>query len=462
MRRRIAVNIWRTTVTGIIAAAAALSLIGCGSDRAGSVTAPTTITAPAVSTASTHGVVAFDHGNDGEAVDGEAPVTSLVAGTSCPALSFMVGDFTVSVTSTTTYAGGGCSDIKPGVRLEVKGMKSGTTVAANAIEFKGSNSGPGGPHTEPVEGEGVVTSLVTGTSCPTLQFMIGTFSVTLDATTTFDRGTCADVKVGSKLEVTGTMDSTTHSVVAARVEFRNNNNPHIEPVEGEGVVTSLVTGTSCPALQFMIGTFSVTLGATTTFERGTCADVKVGSKLDVTGSMDSTTHSVVATRVEFRGNNNDNENEPAEGEGIVISLVTGTSCPTLQFMIGSFLVKLDATTVFDKGACADIQVGSRVHVKGGLNRTSSSVAASRISVQSDSPGHPEVEGESRVTSLVSGTSCPALQFMVDEWTVTTQAATVFVGGTCADVAAGKKVGVKGTVTGEHKVLATQVVFKTEG
>jgi hypothetical protein len=37
-----------------------------------------------------------------------------------------------------------------------------------------------------------------------------------------------------------------------------------------------------------------------------------------------------------------------------------------------------------------------------------------------------------------------------------------VNGTCADIAVGKKVGVKGTVTAEHEVLATQIVFKGTG
>jgi hypothetical protein len=44
--------------------------------------------------------------------------------------------------------------------------------------------------------------------------------------------------------------------------------------------------------------------------------------------------------------------------------------------------------------------------------------------------------------------------------VTLDANTVFVNGTCADVAVGRKVGVKGTVTAEHEVLATKIVFKS--
>jgi hypothetical protein len=374
------VNNWRTTVTGLLASASLL--VGCGSDRVGGVTSPSAVTAPAVSAATTNRVVAFDHGNDGEEVDGEAPVTSLVAGTSCPSLTFMIGDFKISVTSATQFEHGTCADIKPGARLEVKGMKTGTSIAATKIDFKeGAPTTPvTPPATEPVEGEGVVTSLTAGTACPTLQFQVGTFAVKLDATTAFERGVCADVKVGVKLEVKGTMDTTSRTITASKVEFKNENQ---------------------------------------------------------------------------------NENEPAEGEGIVTSLVATTSCPTLQFMIGTFLIRVDANTVFDKGSCADIKVGTRVHVKGGMNTTTSSVLATRITVQTESPGHPEAEGEARVTSLMSGTTCPTLTFKIEEWTVSVDGSTVFTGGTCAGIAAGTKLGVKGIVTAEHTVLATRITFKND-
>jgi len=377
------VNIWRSVVTGLVVSGSLL-LVACGSDHGGGVTAPSSVTAPAVSAATTNRIVAFDHGGgDGDEVEGEAPVTSLVAGTSCPTLSFMVGDFKISVTATTVFEGGTCADIKPGARLEVKGTKTGTSIVATKIEFEQpAPTAPGQPGA-----------------------------------------------------------------------------PGMERVEGEGVVTSLTAGTACPTLQFQVGTFTVKLTATTVFERGTCADVKVGAKLEVTGTMDSVTRLVTATEVEFK-NDNENENEPAEGEGIVTSLVTGTACPTLQFMVGTFLIKVDANTVFDKGSCADITVGVKVHVKGGMNRTTSSVLATRISVQTDNNGtHPQIEGDAHVTSLVTGTSCPALTFRVDEWTVIVDASTTIVNGTCASIKTGQHLGVKGVITAEHTVQATFIVIK---
>ena len=153
----------------------------------------------------------------------------------------------------------------------------------------------------------------------------------------------------------------------------------------------------------------------------------------------------------------DQDGETVEGEGIITGLDSATSCPALTFLVGSKSIAVTDATVFDRGTCADLTIGRRVHVKGTM--TGDSIVASRIDVQSQSPGHPVVEGDGRVTSLVTGTSCPALQFKAEEWTVTLDANTVFVNGTCADVAAGRKVGVKGTVTAEHEVLATKIVFK---
>jgi hypothetical protein len=148
-----------------------------------------------------------------------------------------------------------------------------------------------------------------------------------------------------------------------------------------------------------------------------------------------------------------------EGEGIITGLKDATSCPTLTFFIGSKSIDVTTDTVIEGGTCADLTIGKRVHVVGEM--LGDDVAASQIQIQSDSPGHPVVEGNGRVTRIVSS-SCPSLVFMAEDvWTVTLTASTTFVNGTCADIAVGKKVGVKGTVTGDHEVLATQIVFKND-
>jgi len=64
-----------------------------------------------------------------------------------------------------------------------------------------------------------------------------------------------------------------------------------------------------------------------------------------------------------------------------------------------------------------------------------------------------------VTALVGGTSCPSLQFKISEYTITVTASTQFVGGSCTAIAAGRKLGVRGTLTGEKSATASLITFK---
>jgi uncharacterized protein DUF5666 len=208
----------------------------------------------------------------------------------------------------------------------------------------------------------------------------------------------------------------------------------------------------------MMGSFKVSVNSDTVYDRGACADIVVGAKLRVTGTR-QTDDSILAASIEVKTDDDgEHQNEPVEGEGIITGLRTGTSCPALTFLIGAKAITVSDATVFDRGACEDLTIGRRVHVRGTMS--GDEIVAARVEVQSQSPGHPVVEGDGRVTSLVPGTSCPTLQFIAEEeWTVTLDEHTVLVGGVCADIAVGRKVGVKGTVTAEHEVLAAQIVFK---
>lgn len=102
----------------------------------------------------------------------------------------------------------------------------------------------------------------------------------------------------------------------------------------------------------------------------------------------------------------------------------GTGCPTLQFLIGSYLIKVDGATQFVGGFCRDLQPGVKVGVKGAVN-ADGSVTASAISVRTEtSRPEPEAEGEGFVTGLVADSACPALQFKISEYTITLTASTV--------------------------------------
>jgi hypothetical protein len=227
-------------------------------------------------------------------------------------------------------------------------------------------------------------------------------------------------------------------------------------LSGESTVTSLVAGTTCPTLTFMMGTYKIAVAATTAYTGGTCADIVVDARLRVTGTK-RVDDSILASDIEVQ---NGPHAQNVEGEGIITGLKTGTSCPALAFFVESKQVTVAATTAYARGACDDLAIGKRVHVKGTMT-ADGNVEATSIQVQSNSPGFPVVEGDGQVSSLVSGTSCPTLKFMSGEWTVTLDSSTVFTNGSCTDVAVGRKVGVKGTVTAEHQVLATRIVFKAD-
>jgi Domain of unknown function (DUF5666) len=227
-------------------------------------------------------------------------------------------------------------------------------------------------------------------------------------------------------------------------------------LSGESTVTSLVAGTTCPMLTFMMGSYKIAVTATTEYSGGTCVDIVVGARLHVTGTKQAD-DSILASTIDVK---NAPPTQNVEGEGIITGLKTGTSCPALTFFVESKQVTVTATTVYERGICGDLTIGKRVHVKGTMT-ADGNVEATTIQVQSNSPGFPVIEGDGHVSSLVSGTSCPALKFKIEDWTVTLDSSTVFTGGSCTGVAVGKKLGVMGTVTADHQVLATRIVFKAD-
>ena len=281
------------------------------------------------------------------------------------------------------------------------------------------------------------------------------FSVLVMALGVLPMVACGSNRSGLSTAPTSVPAASAPATTSAAIFTTHSNAPEAR-LSGEAVVTSLVTGTSCPTLSFMLGSFKISVDASTVYVGGTCADIVVGARLRVDGTR-KPDNSILASSIELKDHGHARQH--VEGEGIITGLKDGTTCPTLTFFIGSKSIDVTDATVFERGTCDDLTIGKRVHVKGEM--LDDDVVATMISVQSDSPGFPVIEGEAHVTSLVSGTSCPTLKFKVDEWTVTLSASTIFNNGTCADVAVGKKVGVKGTVTADHEVLATRIVFKTD-
>ena len=60
--------------------------------------------------------------------------------------------------------------------------------------------------------------------------------------------------------------------------------------------------------------------------------------------------------------------QPIEGDGTISDgPVGGSSCPALTFMVGSYVVRVDAATQFVGGSCGTLRLGSRIHGRGIVN-----------------------------------------------------------------------------------------------
>src|SRR5436190_851798 len=175
---------------------------------------------------------------------------------------------------------------------------------------------------------------------------------------------------------------------------------HEGEVEGEGRVTQLIDGTACPTVPVSVDGIFVSTTEATRFDDGSFGDVLAGVKIEAKGTR-QVDGAIVASRIEVK----DRAGDEVEGEGRVTSLVDGTSCPTLQFMVEGIRVSTTGATRFEDGSCGDILLGVKIEAKG-TRQLDGSIVASRIEIE-DRAGD-EVEGEGRVTSLVDGTSCPTL------------------------------------------------------
>jgi len=60
--------------------------------------------------------------------------------------------------------------------------------------------------------------------------------------------------------------------------------------------------------------------------------------------------------------------QPIEGDGVISGgPVGGSSCPSLAFLVGSYVVKVDASTQFAGASCGALRVGQRIHGRGVVN-----------------------------------------------------------------------------------------------
>jgi hypothetical protein len=215
----------------------------------------------------------------------------------------------------------------------------------------------------------------------------------------------------------------------------------------EGKVISV----NYPARTLVVGTTTVLVpedaAITNGFRQLELQDVIVGARIHVKGSESGDTITATSIIVQQTGL----ERVTVTG---VASDVSGV-CPDVTFKFGSVALAVNASTIFVKGTCSDLESGVTLEAKG-LRRTDGSVLATMVKFKSggeNGPGNKTVEFTGVISAL--GGTCPARTFQAAGREVKTNGSTTFL-TPCATLANGQTVEVKGKETGGGKVTATEV------
>ena len=189
----------------------------------------------------------------------------------------------------------------------------------------------------------------------------------------------ADLQVGDKVEIRGTVGTTSVRATEVRVDGER----HGQLTERHGVVSGL-TGT-CPSLSFTIGTSTrVTTDGSTYFKDGACATVQNGVEVEVKGQP-QTDGSILSMLVKQDDEDDDADDEDDDDDddvneveltGEVSALGTG-ACPAITFTVRSTKVTTTSATRFKDIACAAVQNGVEVEVRG-IRQSDGSVVATRV------------------------------------------------------------------------------------
>ena len=145
----------------------------------------------------------------------------------------------------------------------------------------------------------------------------------------------------------------------------------------------------------------------------------------------------------------------SEIEGTISAIVA--TPPSI--VVNGSTVSVPSTAVIRHGqttlAFAGLKIGDRVHVKASMSGTL--LVATEVIVQNEQPAPDHVTISGTVSAL-SGT-CPKVTFTANGTKVSTDVTTTFGDGTCAELANGVTVHVKGVRQTDGTVLANRVFFE---
>lgn len=162
----------------------------------------------------------------------------------------------------------------------------------------------------------------------------------------------------------------------------------------------------------------------------------------------------------------DSEHRQHDNNGVEANgAITALDATARTMRVGTTQVSVPATAIIRHGsstlAFADLKVGDHVEVKGTMNGTVLVATEVKVEREGDDNGDDDGGGARNEVALTGAVSaregtCPVTRLTVQTVRVATTATTAFNGITCAAIANGTVVQVKGTRQTDGSVIATRV------
>ena len=314
-------------------------------------------------------------------------------------------------------------------------LKLGMVVELRATDF--SSSGTPSATAQSIEISSLLRGPVDSVAADTLGVLGQT--VKLTATTVVDdslAGGLAGIRVGSVLKVYGTLDRTTGVYTATRIESAAGTSSY----RVRGVIGSV----DATAKTITIGTAVIDVSGLALPAGGLKAGDRVRLRLQTTpnaaGAWVATELKSGALKIE--------DSDHAEVEGS-ISEFTSTSIFSVDGM------PVDATNAVFEDGTAGLALGARVEVEGTV--VNGVLVARKVELKSDDDDRSsgfEIDGS------ITAADAAASTFVVRNVTVHYGAGVVFRDGSAANMVAGTRVEVKGTLSADGKTVeATRIEIK---
>ena len=267
------------------------------------------------------------------------------------------------------------SDLEVGQIVAISGSMSGGNRTAERVEFDENVEGP-------------IQSIDIANS----RLVVLGQTVIVNSATSFDVDISANslegLSVGDVVEVSGNVDAD-GNIVATRIELK--------APGGEFEVTGIVSNHDGGAMTFMINNLIVDYAQANLedFDSGQPAD---GDVVEVEGSQIRANGELIATSVEFKGDDLDDridDDTEIEIEGLITRFVSAT-----DFDVAGFAVTTDDQTEFRGGTADDLALNVRVEVEGRID-SEGRLLADEVEFEDD--------GDARIDAIVDSVDAAANQ-----------------------------------------------------